>query len=199
MTATTLDRGLVGAFVKGALDHPGETMLAEQVARILPWHWTLPNPGAAALNQITKHLGGEPALLAWLDRQPGYPRLVARIYHLVGLLDRISDQPALVDELARWRETAGTPAELTAYITPDTTAGTLASLAEQIESLLTDEPDEALRVALTTVDLLRQIAPRVAGNDPSLHDLGRQLDRLGRDLKEVGRSRPAVGWTKEVR
>jgi hypothetical protein len=48
-------------------------VLAEQVARVLPWHTTLPNPGAAALTETTKHLGGEPGLFAWLDRQPGYP------------------------------------------------------------------------------------------------------------------------------
>jgi hypothetical protein len=48
-------------------------VLAEQVARVLPWHTTLPNLGAAALTEITKHLGGEPGLFAWLDRQPGYP------------------------------------------------------------------------------------------------------------------------------
>ena len=196
MTASTLDRDLVDAFVTGALDQPGERMLAEQVARVLPWHWTLPNPGTAALAKLVKHLGGEPALYSWLGRQPGYPRLVAQIYHLVGLLDRISDQPAVVDELARLRERDGTPAELTAYITPDTTSGTLASLSEQIESLLTDEPDEALRVALATVDLLRQVAPRVAGAEPDLHDLGDQLDRVDRDLTDAARSRPAAGWTE---
>lgn len=198
MTAPTIDRGLVDAFVTGALDQPGERMLAEQVARILPWHWTLPNSGAAALAKLTKHLGNEPALYAWLDRQPGYPRLVARIYRLIGLLDRISDEPAVVDELARWRERAGTPAELTAYITPDTTAATLASLGEQIESLLTDEPDEAFRVALAAVDLLRQVAPRVAGADPGLHDLGDQVDRVHRDLMEAARSQPAAGWTERA-
>jgi hypothetical protein len=196
MTPSTLDGDLVDAFVTDALDQPGERMLAEQVARVLPWHWTLPNPGAAALAELIKHLGSEPALFAWLDRHPGYPRLVARIYHLIGLLDRISDQPALVDQLTRWRERAGIPAELTPYITPDTTSGTLASLAHQIESLLTDEPDEALRVALATVDLLRQVAPRAAGAEPDLHDLGDQLDRVDRDLTEAARSRPAAGWTE---
>jgi hypothetical protein len=187
MTVTSLDRALVDAFTSGKLDPSGETALAEQVAWLLPVHWTLPNPAVLALADLTRHLGGEAALYDWLDRHPGRPRVVARTYRLIGLLDRISDRPAVVAALAELRERDGDPAGLRGYLVPDTDAATLASLGEQIELLLADDPlEDALRPALSTVDMLQRLAPRVAQLDPSLGSLGAELDQIRHRLVEGG-------------
>jgi GAF domain-containing protein len=186
MTATSLDRARVDEFTSGRLDRSGERALAEQVARLLPYHWTLPNPAAAALSTLTKHLGGQAALFTWLDGHPGRPRLVARTYGLIGLLDRLSDQPAIVTALAETRARTGDPADLQRYLVPVTTSGTLADLAEQIELLLADDPvEDALRVALSTVDLLQRLVPRVGELDPSLTGLGDELEQIRHSLMET--------------
>lgn len=99
MTDFKLDRSLVEAFVAGTLDPQGEAELAAQVARVIPFHAMAPNPVAAGLSRIIHHLGDERALLAWLDRHPGEPRLVARLFVLIGLLDRYGDEPAVVTAL----------------------------------------------------------------------------------------------------
>jgi hypothetical protein len=186
MTVANLDRELVHAFTSGNIDQPGEAALADQVARLLPFHWTLPNPAAAALTTLTKHLGGQAGLYAWLDSQAGRPRLVARAYRLIELLDRISDRPAVVTALAELRARDGDPAGLRGYLLPDTTVGTLASLAQLIESLLADDPaEDVLRLALSTLDVLQRLAPRVAELDPDLSGLGKELDEIRHSLMET--------------
>jgi hypothetical protein len=186
MTAAHLDRKLVDAFTSGKLDHAGEAALAEQVAELLPVHWMLPNPAAAALSKLTKHLGGPAALQAWLDSHPGRPRLVARTYRLIGLLDRLSDNSAVLTALAELRAEAGDPPGLRDYLMPVTTDETLASLAKQIESTLADHPvEEALRLALATVDLLQRLAPRARKLDPELSGLDDELAEIRRSLADT--------------
>jgi hypothetical protein len=195
MTAVNLERKLVDAFTSGKLDQSGEAALAGQVAQLLPMHWMLPNSAAAALSKLTKHLGGPAALEAWLDSHPGRPRLVARTYRLIGLLDRISDRRAVVTALAEMRAEAGDPPGLRGFLMPATTVETLASLAEQIESILADHPaEDALRLALATVDLLQRLAPRVRELDPDLNGLDGELAEIHRSLAKTSiqeTSRPA--------
>jgi hypothetical protein len=186
MTTANLERKLVDAFTSGKLDHSGEAALAGQVARLLTTHWMLPNPAAAALSKLTKHLGGPAALQAWLDSHPGRPRLVARTYRLIGLLDRLSDGSAVVTALAEMRAEAGDPPGLRGYLMPATTGETLASLAQQIESTLADHPvEDALRLALATVDLLQRLAPRVRELDPDLSGLDDELAEIRRSLADT--------------
>jgi hypothetical protein len=186
MTAANLDRKLVDAFTSGKLDQAGEAALAGQVAQLLPTHWMLPNSAAAALSKLKKHLGGPAALEAWLDGHPGRPRLVARTYRLISLLDRLSDRPAVVTALAEMRAEAGDPPGLRGYLMPATTAETLASLAQQIESALADQPaEDALRLAQETVDLLQRLAPRVRELDPDLSGLDDELADIRRSLAET--------------
>ncbi|WP_462188829.1 MULTISPECIES: hypothetical protein [unclassified Frankia] len=71
MTAFELDSSLVDKFATGDLDPREEATLAEQLARLLAFHWNLPHPLEATLSRIIAHLGGQCALLAWLDRHPG--------------------------------------------------------------------------------------------------------------------------------
>ena len=186
MTAANLDRKLVDAFTSGKLDHSGEAALAGQVARLLPMHWMLPNSATAALFKLKKHLGGAAALEAWLDGHPGRPRLVARTYRLIGLLDRLSDRRAVVTALAEMRAEAGDPPGLRGYLMPATTAETLASLAQQIESILADHPvEDALQLALATVDLLQRLAPRARELDPDLSGLDDELAEIRRSLAKT--------------
>ena len=183
MTMTTLDRKLVDAFTSGELDRPGEAALAEQVARLLPYHWTLPNSATSALSQLTKHLGGPEALDAWLDSYPGRPRVVVRTYRLIGLLDQLTDRPAIVTALVELRAQAGEPPGMEGYLMPDTSDDTLGSLAEQIELLLAeDSPEDVLRLARSTADVLHRLLARALELDPSLSDLGKDLEQIRQDL-----------------
>jgi hypothetical protein len=186
VTAANLERKLVDAFTSGKLDQSGEAALAGQVAQLLPSHWMLPNSAAAALSQLTRHLGGPDAVEAWLDGHPGRPRLVARTYRLIGLLDRLSGRRAVVTALAELRAEAGDPPGLRGYLMPATTEETLASLAQQIESILADHPaEDALRLAQATVDLLQRLAPRARELDPDLSGLGDELAEIRRSLAET--------------
>jgi hypothetical protein len=183
MTTFQLDRTLVDRLVAGTVDPAGEAALAEQVARILPFHWTLPNPIEAALSRIIAHLGGQPALLAWLDRHPGLPRLVARLHVLIGLLERLSDEPAILTALRELRAETPYPQGLAGYLTPGTDSATLASLAGEIESLLkADRTEEAGRLSLAVVAMLRQVAPRAGELDPALGDLADLLEQVRQDI-----------------
>lgn len=178
-----LDPDLVDDFVAGRLDRQGEFTLADQVAGVMPWRWALPPPSTGALRKLVEHLGGERGLREWLDRYPGRPQLIARTYDLIALLDRISDRPAVLGELRRWRERVEAPPALATHMTPDTDEATLASLAGQIESLLGDDPDEARQVARATAAMLCDIAPRVAAADPDLRHLGDEVQRIDRELQ----------------
>jgi hypothetical protein len=180
---TLLNPDLVDDFVAGRLDRQGEATLADQVARIMPWHWALPPPSVGALTKLLQHLGGEPGLREWLGRYTGRPQLMARVYDLIALLDRISDRASVVGELRRWRERVEAPPELATYMTPDTNEATLASLAGQIEALFGDQPDEAYQVARAAAAMLRDIAPRVAAVDPDLRHLGDEVQRIDRELQ----------------
>jgi hypothetical protein len=196
-----LDRSLIDASTAGTLDRQGEAQLAEQVARVLPFHWTLPNSTMVGLVRLRNHLGGEPGLLDWLDRHPGRPRLVARLYRLTGLLDELSARAAVVEAVRELRDRGGDPTELTGYLVPDTDSSTLASLGSRIESLLGDDRvDEAAEVALGSVALLSQAAPRADELDPDLGDLTGRMDQVRQRLvdavqeyRQHGRSREEPG------
>ncbi|MGW5433030.1 hypothetical protein ACWET9_38490 [Streptomyces sp. NPDC004059] len=139
----------------------GEAALAHQVARLLPFHWTWPNRVADDMSQIMDHVGDQRELIAWLDRHPGLPRLVARLYVFMGLLDRYSAVPAVVTAMREYRERTPYPPGLEPYLVPATEDDTLASIAFQVEELLGGERTrEAVELALATAAWLQQIAPR---------------------------------------
>jgi hypothetical protein len=181
-----LDHSLIDAVAAGRLDRQGEAQLAGQVARVLPFHWTLPNSTMVGLVRLRNHFGGEPGLLDWLDRYPGRPRLVARLYRLTGLLDELSTRPAVVEAVRELRDRVGDPTELTGYLVPDTDSSTLSSLGSRIESLLgEDRVDEAAEVALGSVALLLQAAPRADELDPDLGDLTGRMEQVRRRLADA--------------
>jgi hypothetical protein len=181
-----LDRTLVDAFVGGTLDPRGEQALAQQVALIAPFHWTLPTAIVEDMTRIIDHLGGQHELLAWLDRHPGRPRLLARLSVLIGLLDRFSAEPAVVTALGEFRADTPFPAGLKGYLVPATDAETLASLAFEIESLLGENRgDDALALAMATLDMLKDVAPRAAEIDPEVGEMSELLEHSRQDLVEV--------------
>jgi hypothetical protein len=178
-----LDPDLVDAFTAGKLDERGEARLADQVAHLLPLHWTAPTEIMASMQRIIDHLGGERELLAWLERQPGRPRLVARLYVLIGLLDQISDEDAVVTALRDLRAKVPYPPGLGGYLLPDTTPETLADLSAKIEGLLADDrADDAFRLGMAAASMLQEVAPRAAKQDPELAVLGDVLEQIRRDL-----------------
>ncbi|MGC9667970.1 hypothetical protein ACNTMW_15620 [Planosporangium sp. 12N6] len=178
-----LDQELVDAFTDGRVDAIGEVQLADQVAQLLPLHWTAPNEIMAAMQRIIQHLGGERELLAWLERQPGPPRLVARLYVLIGLLDQVTDEAAVVSALGELRRRVPYPPGLGGYLLPDTSAETLADLSEKIEGLLADDrTEDAFRLAVAAAAMLQEIAPRTAHLDPGFGALGDVLEQIRSDL-----------------
>jgi hypothetical protein len=191
ITGIRLDDELVDAFCNGTLDRQGEAVLAEQVARVLPFHSALPSPTAAALSRVIDRLGNEQALFAWLESHPGLPRLTASVYALIGLLDTLSDQPAVVGALREARQQIGLPASLEAHLVPDPLAPdagseTLASVAGQIESLLAEERlADAVQMARATAEMLQYVVSRAAEADPNLQDLSGQLDRIRHSLNTL--------------
>ncbi|MEU6367988.1 hypothetical protein ABZ876_20145 [Streptomyces sp. NPDC046931] len=179
-----LDPALVGRFVAGTLDSQGEAALADQVARLLPFHWVLSNKPTEAMTQVIDHLGGQGELMTWLDRHPGLPRLVARLYVLMGLLDRYSGNPAVVTALRESRERTPYPPGLEDFLVPETDDETLGSLAFKIEELLGDgRREEATALALATADWLRRVAPRAGELDPEVGDMGELMDHMHRDIQ----------------
>jgi hypothetical protein len=177
-----LDPELIDEFVAGAAGPEGEAELAEQVATVLPWHASLPTDVAGDLTRLVRHLGGDDALLQWLDGHPGRPRVVARAYRLIGLLDGISGSRAVVTALRELRERTPYPPGLEGHLVPETNSGTLASLGQQIEALLGDDrPGDAVALSLAVLAALRDVAPRAAELDPELRGLGVLLEqtRLG--------------------
>jgi hypothetical protein len=183
VTGFSLDRELADALAEGRLDERGERELSEQVARVLPFHATLPDPAVATLGKVRSHFGGDSGLLDWLERHPGRPRLVARLYRLIAQLDGLSGRPAVVAAVRELREQAGDPGELTGFLTPDTTSATLAGLATAIERLLGEERVmAAVRVALAAAALVRLAALQASDHDATLMSLPRRMDVTARQI-----------------
>ncbi|WP_432092936.1 hypothetical protein [Streptomyces sp. bgisy100] len=184
---TVLDIALVDAFIAGTLDPQGEATLAQQVAGLMPFHWDLPNKIAEALARLTDHLDGPRALLAWLDRHPGRPRLAARLYVLVELLDQYSARPAVVTAVREVREQTPYPPGLEHHLVPPTDDETLAGLGSAIESLLGDDrPEDAVALARATVAMVQQAAPRAAELDHEVRDLGELMEHVEQDILAAG-------------
>ncbi|WP_020116878.1 hypothetical protein [Streptomyces canus] len=179
-----LDHRQVAEFVAGTLDAEGEAALAHQVARLLPFHWTWPHRVAEAMSRITDHFGDQRELMAWLDRHPGLPRLVARLYVFMGLLDQYSAVPAVVTAMREYRERTPYPPGLEPYLVPATDDDTLASIAFKVEKLLAEERTrEAVELALATAAWLQQIAPRARELAPEVGDLDELMGQARQDIR----------------
>ncbi|HEV7823910.1 MAG TPA: hypothetical protein VGP02_03295 [Mycobacteriales bacterium] len=185
-SAWRLDPGFVDAFVAGDLTDAEEAALADEIARLLPFHAELPHPVARHVSTLLDHVGGDAGLWAWLDRHPGRPRVVARLYRIMALLDRVSAEPGVVTALAELRERTPYPPGLEGHLVPDTTIETLAGLSGRIELLLgEDQLDEAVRVADAAVRTLAELAPRAAELQPELAGLRDEVEQARRVLAEA--------------
>jgi hypothetical protein len=183
-----LDPDLVDEFASGTLDHARQAELADQVARLLPFHHQLPNPVTAALLRVAETVGGDKRLMSWLDRYPGRPRVTARVYGVIVFLDSWSANPGVVQALAERRAVERYPAGLAGHLVPDTDSATLASLSTRIEELLGDDRlDEAVTVALRSLALLAELGPRAAALDPRTKSLADQARALSSAVQPVTR------------
>ncbi|WP_306192012.1 MULTISPECIES: hypothetical protein [unclassified Streptomyces] len=180
----SLDHELVSGFVAGTLEPRGEAELADQVARLLPFHWVLPTTLTEEMTRVIDRLGGQRQLMAWLDRHPGLPRLVARLYVLMGLLDQYSEESAVVTALRESREETPFPAGLEEYLVPETDDETLAGLSFKIEELLGDGLEKkAVELALSTTAWVDDVAPRVEQLDPEVGDLAELMEHTREDIQ----------------
>ncbi|BCL25013.1 hypothetical protein ACPCBX_25705 [Streptomyces tuirus] len=188
--ATPTDYGLdhrqVAEFVAGTLDAESEAALAHQVARLLPFHWTWPTRVAQAMSQIMAHFGDQRELMAWLDRHPGLPRLTARLYVFMGLLDQYSAVPGVVTAMREYRARTPYPPGLESYLVPVTDDDTLASIAFKVEKLLGEERTrEAADLALATAAWLQQIGPRARELAPEVGDLDELMRQARQDIQSA--------------
>jgi hypothetical protein len=182
----TLSQELVDRFVAGKATEAEEAALADEVAQVMPFHAELPNPLVAALKKVMDRLGGEPSLWAWLDRHAGRPRKTARLYLLMSVLDRIGTEPAVVTALTEYRSRTPYPPGLEQYLPPATSDDTLAALSGDIELLLRqDRVETAVALGVSVVDLLGELAPRIAELDPELRGLDDQVTDLRRNLQQA--------------
>ncbi|MEV8593308.1 hypothetical protein [Streptomyces sp. NPDC052012] len=178
-----IDSTLVGDFLAGTITDQRENELAQQVAQVLPFHYVQANKVAETMSRLAQHLGGQRQLVAWLDRFPGLPRLVARLYVFMGLLDQWSENPAVVTALREYREQTPYPEGLKGYLLPQTDDETLAGLAFRIEELLGDgQRAHAVELARATASCLREIAPHAAELDPGLDEMGELMDHTRDEL-----------------
>jgi hypothetical protein len=185
-TAFELDPDLVAAFRAGRLDDEELARLADQVSRVLPFRAELPNPLAASLVRVAERVGGDEGLLQWLDGYPGRPRLTARLFRVIDVLDRYSAVDGVLEALGELRARDPYPHGLEGHLVPDTASYTLASLGAEIQELLgQDRPVDAGNLALRALALLSDIAPRAAeldrraaGLGPAVRDLGDRLRPL---------------------
>ncbi|MET9988756.1 hypothetical protein ABZ061_04200 [Streptomyces mutabilis] len=181
-----LDEEKVLRFADGALDPADESRLAEEVAEVLPLGWSLSPRAKERLYTVTRHLGGEPQLLEWLDRHPGLPRLTARLVALTGNLDRCGEFPDVVEALRSSRAEDPFPAGLEGVLPPETDEATLSEVSYHIDELLFDRrPQDAARLALATTDWLRAAAGRAADPSPGVSEMGELMGHLHRDIGEA--------------
>jgi hypothetical protein len=182
-----LNHELVNGFRAGSLAPRDERVLAEQVTRLLPYHATLPDQISGDLSCLIAALGGEHELLNWLTTYPGRPRLVARLYRLIGLLDWYSADPIVISALREVRENP-LPPIVGAHLTLDTDSATLAGLAWAIEnSVAEDRINKATRLAAGTASVFEQVAQRASQIDPSFGELTETLARLRAAIAEAHR------------
>ena len=194
-TAFDLDPDLVAAFRAGRLDDEELARLADQVSRVLPFRAELPNPLAASLVRVAERVGGDEALLRWLDGFPGRPRLTARLFWVIDVLDRYSAADGVLEALGELRARDPFPHGLEGHLVPDTASYTLASLGEEIQELLAqDRLEDAGNLALRALALLSDIAPRAAELDWQAADLALAVRSLWDRLRPlVEPDRPVDG------
>jgi hypothetical protein len=167
-----LDPALVKRFTADQLDEKGQAELADQIAVLVMCHVQLPTGVAVRLTRVVKHLGGDAALVAWLERFPGRPRITARLLALIDLLNAVSAEPAVVTALTELRTGTPDPPDLRPYLPPDTDDEALTDLAWHIEALAGDDRlDDAVTLALASAELFRRIARRARELSPTLPDL----------------------------
>ncbi|MET8999461.1 hypothetical protein [Amycolatopsis sp. NPDC004169] len=181
-----LDTKLVKRFVAGELDEAGQAELAGQVAIIAVFHTELPTALAAQMTRIVRHLGGEAELMRWLERFPGRPKIVARLFALIDLLESYSAEPSVVTALSELREETRYPPGLSGFLSPDTDDETLAGLAWHIERLAADDrmPD-AVRLARNAAALVQRLAARARELNPDLPDLAGSAAEAGRAVEDA--------------
>ncbi|MFI9610121.1 hypothetical protein ACIHCM_00180 [Streptomyces sp. NPDC052023] len=183
-----LDSMLAGGFTAGTLGPEDEARLADEVAQLLPHGADMVTKARETLTTIVDHLGGQRELMAWLDRHPGRPRLIARMYVLMGQLDRYSDEGAVLDALRASRAQDPYPGGLRDYLPPDTTDETLGTVAARIEDLLADgREEEAVRLALATTSWLRHVAESADDPLPVVREMGELMAHVHEDVGEAAR------------
>ncbi|AKH86389.1 hypothetical protein AA958_33835 [Streptomyces sp. CNQ-509] len=152
-----LDPAKVRGLGEGTLGAHDEAALAREVAELLPHGWDLPYKLKAALQDVIAHLGSEADLIRWLDTFPGRPRVTARIYVFLGLLDRYGDAPEVVEALREARIRKPYPEGLRDVLVPQTDSETLPDLGYRVEAALTDgKVERAAELALAIAGWLRR-------------------------------------------
>jgi hypothetical protein len=104
MDDVRLHRDAVDAFCAGRLDRSAEAQLALQVAHVYVCEPILPNSSVVMIGRISRHLGGQDAVLAWLGQFEGEPRFTAAVIDLADLLGALSGNNQVLDALRTVRD-----------------------------------------------------------------------------------------------
>jgi hypothetical protein len=155
----------VEAFCAGQLDEAGEAALAYQVSQVVAFEPLVPNEATTYLERVVRHLGGQSALLDWLDRFPGEPTLVSSSVHLADLLGALSSLDAVVDAIRQIRRESPDAGPIRLVLPPVTDHVTLSDLAEGLLLRLREGDSEGtLALASASLDLVERALDRAAGS-----------------------------------
>jgi hypothetical protein len=186
-----LHRDAVDAFCAGRLDRSAEAGLALQVARVYACEPILPNATVMQIGRISRHLGGQEAVLRWLGQFEGEPRFVAAMVDLADLLGALSSNRQVLDAL----RTVRTHPEFRRFSTawaPPTDSVTLTDLAETGKHLLRNSQvraamafgDDVVRLLGEVLDLIDERGGDVGLAQDYLRSVSDMLARAGTELGE---------------
>ncbi len=142
MDDVRLHRDAVDAFCAGRLDRSAEAQLALQVAHVYICEPILPNSTVVMVGRISRHLGGQDAVLRWLGEFEGEPRFTAAMIDLADLLGALSGNSQVLDALRTVRERPEFRRFSSAWA-PTTDHVTLIDLAETGKHLLRNKRMDA--------------------------------------------------------
>lgn len=189
MNDVRLHRDAVDAFCAGRLDRSAEATLALQVARVYMCEPILPNATVAQIGRISRHLGGQDAVLRWLGEFEGEPRFVAAMVDLVDLLGALSGNAQVLAGLRQVRIRPEFFRFATAWA-PTTDHVTLTDLGETAKHLLRDgRMTAAATFASDTIRLLGETLRLVGSTGADVRLAQEFLDatagRLGQAQSEL--------------
>jgi hypothetical protein len=192
MDDVRLHRDAVDAFCAGQLDRPAEAELALQVAHVYICEPILPNSTVVQIGRISRHLGGQDAVLQWVGGFEGEPRLTVAMIDLADLLGALSGNNQVLAALRTVRDRPEFRRFSTAWAKP-TDHVTLSDLAETGKHLLRNNRlsaaatfgDDVVRLLGEILRLVGERGGDVGGAQEYLTSVADQLAQAKGEMSET--------------